>query len=156
MATPLQVQPAPFERNILLLDSSEARQFARAAAMRAAGASVQCVSSVSNAQAVWKPGSYQLVMIDLGGKGAAFREFYEYARGLSPKQAFAFYVPYPPYLSQTPDGGPQLARARHAAPAAPIELATGNIATRRTARVRRAKLSSGSSFGDAIKAAERE
>ncbi|HTK95496.1 MAG TPA: hypothetical protein VL382_07630 [Terriglobales bacterium] len=157
LESPLRVPPAPFERNVLLLDATEARQLARAAAMRIAGATVQCVSTVEAARAAWKPGSHQLVMIDLEGKGAAFREFYDYARTLSAKQAFAFYVPYPPYLSSTPNGNGQGA-PRAVEREKPMSVAVTRIsASRAASRARRETAESrSSSFSEAVKAAERE
>lgn len=105
---------AGFERNVLLIDAVEARQLARAAALRHAGATVQSVSTGEAARALWKPGSYQLVMIELEGAGPDARQFYDYARAMSERQAFAFYIDRPPYLSDAPGEPPRVARKRPA------------------------------------------
>ena len=49
----------------------------------ALGATVQCASTGDAARSTWKPGSHQLVMIDLNGAGADFSDFYQYARSAS-------------------------------------------------------------------------
>jgi hypothetical protein len=119
-ATAPRLPESAFERNVLLLDATEERLFARAAAMRALGATVQCASTADAARSTWKPGSHQLVMIDLNGAGTDFNDFYQYARTTSTKQAFAFYIAEPPYLSSTPDGaGVRPARRRNADAAQP-------------------------------------
>jgi hypothetical protein len=151
-----------FERNVLLLDVREARQLARAAAMRQAGATVQCVTTGDAARAVWKPGSHQLVIIELDGAGADARQFYDYARALSPGQAFAFYIDEPPYLSPTPQGGGGVGTtARRAAQpksrATSLGQATNRIAFMHASARRaesHAQAASRPSFSDAVKAAE--
>jgi hypothetical protein len=151
-----------FERNVLLIDAVEARQLARAAAMRQAGATVQCVASGASARAVWKPGSHQLVIIELDGAGADARQFYDYARSLCSRQAFAFYIDEPPYLSSTPDGGAKVAQD-DAAAARPgrarrklsfAEARQQMTTARTTGRPRRSGTPARPSFADAVKAAE--
>ena len=163
MANGKALLAAAFERNVLLLDGRESRQLARAAAMRNAGATVQCVTNGDAARAVWKPGSHQLVLIELKDAGADARQFYEYARALSPAQAFAFYTSEPPYLSPTPEGARSSARIepRSQRGAKPMSTSLGQ-ATQRIAFVhasaRRAAAeppaSARSSFSEAVKAAE--
>lgn len=99
----LPALPSNFERNVLLLDAAESRQFARAAAMRSVGATVQCASTAEAARLAWKPGAYQLVLIEFQGGGPEFRQFYDYARGASATQAFGFYVEGPPFLAASPE-----------------------------------------------------
>ena len=159
------VLASAFERNVLLLDVREARQLARAAAMRNAGATVQCVTNGDAARAVWKPGSHQLVIIEFEGAGADARGFYDYARALSPAQAFAFYIKEPPYLSPTPESGTVAflrgKRSRGAVSAKPMSTSLSQ-ATQRIAFVHasarrsatEAQASSRPSFSDAVKAAE--
>lgn len=157
--------PSGFERNVLLLDAAEARQLARAAAMRTAGATVQCAATVEDARALWKPGSYQLVLIELQDGGSGFRQFYEYARAQSADQAFGFYTSEPPYLSPDPDGRPaKPARARKPAGSdsrssfsSSLSEATQQITAARAAdRARRgtAEPSLPGSFAAAVRAAE--
>jgi CheY-like chemotaxis protein len=163
---------AAFERNVLLIDSVESRQLARAAAMRQAGATVQCVSTGDAARAVWKPGSHQLVLIELAGAGPDAREFYDYARALNARQAFAFYTDEPPYLSATPGGRAARTARPHPTTAKPsgaarlgarisFAEASQKMAVARAARPAESAAASPSSasrpsFSDAVKAAEDE
>ena len=154
--------PARFASNILLLDAAEPRQLARAAAMRIAGATVQCAATAEAARALWKPGSHQLVLIDLDGAGEGFRQFYDYARAACSTQAFGFYSAEPPYLASAP--GAHARKRAHgkesAALARPGESSLGQ-ATRHIAAARASKQArqiaaepARPSFSDAIKAAE--
>ena len=159
----LPALPSNFERNVLLLDAAEARQLARAAAMRSVGATVQCATSAEAARKAWKPGAYQLVLIEFQGGGPEFRQFYDYARNLSATQAFGFYVEGPPYLAASPQ--PQAGRSgrRESRPAAnpaaqstSLAAATEQIAAKRALdRTRReASPSVPGSFAAAVRAAE--
>jgi len=169
LSSPLQVPPSPFERNILLLDVTETRSLARATALRTLGATVQCAFTVEAARSAWKPGSHQLVMIDLSDGGAVFQQFYQDAQAASAKQAFAFYTSEPPYLSPTPvDPATVITtprrRAAAAKPGARVDnggrsqmaAATGRIAELRPRErgERSTKAGRSLSFGDAVKAAE--
>jgi hypothetical protein len=170
LSSPLQVPPSPFERNILLLDVTETRSLARATALRTLGATVQCAFTVEAARSAWKPGSHQLVMIDLSDGGVVFQQFYQDAQAASAKQAFAFYTSEPPYLSSTPveasDATSSAPRRRIAAakPGAKVDnggrsqmaAATGRIAALRPRErgERSTKAGRSLSFGDAVKAAE--
>lgn len=169
LSSPLQVPPSPFERNILLLDVTETRSLARATALRTLGATVQCAFTVEAARSAWKPGSHQLVMIDLSDGGAVFQQFYQDAQAASAKQAFAFYTSQPPYLSPTPvdeSATISVTRRRAAAvkPGAKVDnggrsqmaAATGRIAALRPRErgERSTKAGRSLSFGDAVKAAE--
>lgn len=157
--------PSNFESNILLLDAAEPRQLARAAALRSAGATVQCARTAEAARLLWKPGSHQLVIIELDDAGADFRQFYDYARAACASQAFAFYIAEPPYLASTPDAQPgkrravrEFAPARGGAQRRALERAGSQIATARAVhRARRdaaADTIARPSFAEAIKAAE--
>jgi len=155
-----------FERNVLLIDGVETRQLARAAAMRQAGATVQCVASGEAARAVWKPGSHQLILIELDGAGPDAREFYDYARALNARQAFAFYTNEPPYLRDVPGKERQRASARAEKRGAKqgtrmsfAEASEQMAAARASGRMRREAVeapapSARPSFAEAVKAAE--
>jgi len=156
--------PSSFVSNVLLLDAAEPRQQARAAAMRSAGATVQCAATVEAARALWKPGSHQLVLIELEAAGAAFREFYDYARTACARQAFAFYTAEPPYLATAPDararkrGRGQAGQERGAGESRPsLGQASQRIArARASSRARQAPAPSAGrpSFAEAVRAAE--
>jgi hypothetical protein len=176
LSSPLQIPPSAFERNILLLDATETRSLARATALRALGATVQCAFTVEAARSAWKPGSHQLVMIDLTDGGASFQQFYLDAQAASGKQAFAFYTAEPPYLSSTPVPASVGGAPRRNRPAAtpktakngngkaeaggrrsPVAEATGRISSLRQRTTRQEAMSREErslSFGDAVKAAE--
>ncbi|MDP9267826.1 MAG: hypothetical protein M3P27_05810 [Acidobacteriota bacterium] len=171
LSSPLQVPPSAFERNVLLLDVTETRSLARATALRTLGATVQCAFTVEAARLAWKPGSHQLVMIDLSDGGAVFQQFYQDAQAASAKQAFAFYTSEPPYLSSTPveAAATSATSPRRKAPAKPgarvdnggrsqMAAASGRIAALRPREHSRAERSTKAgrslSFGDAVKAAE--
>jgi hypothetical protein len=171
LSSPLQVPPSAFERNILLLDVTETRSLARATALRTLGATVQCAFTVEAARSAWKPGSHQLVMIDLSDGGVVFQKFYQDAQAASAKQAFAFYTSEPPYLSPTPVSADASAGTpaprRRLAPVKPgarvdnggrsqMAAATGRIAELRPRErgERSTKAGRSLSFGDAVKAAE--
>ena len=168
LSSPLQVPPSPFERNILLLDVTETRSLARATALRTLGATVQCAFTVEAARSAWKPGSHQLVMIDLSDGGVVFQKFYQDAQVASAKQAFAFYTAEPPYLSPTPVEASAISAPRRSLAAAKPGGKVDNggrsqmaAATRRIADLRprergerSTKAGRSLSFGDAVKAAE--
>lgn len=92
----------PAKKSVLLIDAEPERQLTRATAMRERGVIVDAVHSGGEARALWKPHSYQLVMIELAGAAPDADEFYRYVLDREPNQRFAFYSNIPPYLTSTP------------------------------------------------------
>src|SRR5437868_374754 len=89
-------------RTVLLLDKDAERRAARAGAMRAQGMTVDCAVNNREARRLWKPGSHQMVMIDMRG-AAEFHDFYDEVRASSATQRFAFFTAAPPYVIDTPN-----------------------------------------------------
>lgn len=158
-------------RNVLVLDTDPSRLQARGLAIRQRGANVTCTSTALRARALWKPGSHDLVLIEFGGAGPDFEEFYRYARGRHATQIFGFYTSEPPYLvyevpaAEAVNSLPPAVVVDADAPA-PAASGTGHHtiseASRRIAglrtltRPRDSKRGSGSmSFSAAVKAAEK-
>jgi hypothetical protein len=158
-----------FEKNVLLLDANESRSFARATALRTLGATVQCVRSGEEAGALWKPGSHQLIAIQLSNDdGEGFRKFQRAAQSAHPEQVFAFYRAEPPYLFLEPGLEPK----RSHRPAKPVVVPTTTngrpdysmteaarritaLAPARRQATNDARDAISDSFSEAVKAAER-
>lgn len=165
-----EVRPSAtaFEKNVLLLDANESRSFARATALRTLGATVQCVRSGEEATSLWKPGSHQLIAIQLSTNDSeGFRKFHRAAQASHPEQVFAFYRAEPPYLFLEPGVEPKRVHRGEAVVAAEPPKGRADysmneavrritaIAPARRQATSNARESISGSFSEAVKAAER-
>jgi CheY-like chemotaxis protein len=99
-ATLVSSPPEPEKvKKILLLDADPTSRDNRAKAIRDRGAQVDCAGGGDEARALWKPGCYELVLIEFRSAGVEADDFYHYARLTSRKQRFGFYLEGPPYLT---------------------------------------------------------
>ncbi len=89
----------PTSRMVLLVDSVNDRQGARAARLRSLGATVHCASNGTDARALWRPAVYALVLIEFRDADDDIDPFYWYAVGLSAAQRFGFYSATAPYIA---------------------------------------------------------
>jgi hypothetical protein len=97
--SPKPPQAAIVRNRVLLLDADDSSRDGRAKALRLRGALVDSVSSGADARSLWKPGSHDVVLIDLRSAGPDIHDFYEFAHGASGAQKFGFYLARPPYLA---------------------------------------------------------
>jgi CheY-like chemotaxis protein len=91
------------KKRLLLLDGNAGKRALRVEIMGEAGLDVDCAGDTSAARVLWRANSYHLVLIDLrdDAKGAA--EFCAQIKTDSPRQAVAFLVGKPAYLSSSPN-----------------------------------------------------
>ena len=95
----LQGCPPEAAKRILLLDCDDRRREMRAEALASRGAVVDCAAGTIVARMLWKPGSHDLVLIDLRGAEAEFETFMSFVQAHGGSQKFGFYVAEPPYLT---------------------------------------------------------
>ena len=91
--------PQEAAKRILLLDCDDRRREIRAEALASRGAVVDCAAGTVVARMLWKPGSHDLVLIDLRGAEAEFETFMSFVQSHGGKQKFGFYVAESPYLT---------------------------------------------------------
>lgn len=91
--------PQEAAKRILLLDCDDRRREIRAEALASRGAVVDCAAGTVVARMLWKPGSHDLVLIDLRGAEAEFETFMTFVQSHRGNQKFGFYVAEPPYLT---------------------------------------------------------
>ena len=60
---------------------------------------MDCADDSAGARLLWKPGSHELVLIEMRGAASNSREFYTYAHAASDGQKFGFFIPQAPYLT---------------------------------------------------------
>lgn len=86
-------------KKVLLLDCDDRRREARAEAMLSRGLLVDHAAATGVARGLWKPGAYDLVLIDLRGADADCAAFISFIEGEYKRQKFGFYLAQPPYLT---------------------------------------------------------
>lgn len=89
-------------KRILLLDCSTTSRDTRTNALRARGATVDCVGNGADARSLWKPGSHHIVLIEFRSADADVHDFYLHVRETCSDQKFGFYTASPPYLTTSP------------------------------------------------------
>ncbi len=87
------------DKRILLLDGNLESRNSRTKALTDRGAHVDCVGTGADARSLWKPGSHELVMIELRNAAADIEAFYAYAHAAFRNQRFGFYLTAPPYVT---------------------------------------------------------
>jgi len=111
--------PIAEERRVLLLDANSTSREARAKALRDRGMQVDCVGGSQDARMFWRPGAYEIVLIDFQTAGDDGRDFYRYAASNARKQKFGFYMNGAPYLTSSHRQCEAAATAAVLAPTAP-------------------------------------
>lgn len=91
--------PEDAAKRILLLDCDNRRREARAEALINRGALVDRAAATFVARTLWKPGTYDLVLVDLRGADADCAAFISFVHGECAHQKFGFYVSQPPYVT---------------------------------------------------------
>jgi len=91
--------PQEAAKRILLLDCDDRRRVVRAEAMINRGVLVDHAAKTVVARSLWKPGTYDLVLIDLRGADADCATFITFVQGECAHQKFGFYVPQRPYVT---------------------------------------------------------
>ena len=91
--------PQDAAKRILLLDCDDRRREVRAEALLNRGILVDRASTTVVARTLWKPGTYDLVLIDLRGADADCATFVASVQGECAHQKFGFYLAQPPYVT---------------------------------------------------------
>jgi CheY-like chemotaxis protein len=86
-------------KRILLLDCQRQRRELRAEALVNRGVLVDRAAETVVARTLWKPGIYDLVLVDLRGADADCAAFIAYVQGESTGQRFGFYLAQAPYVT---------------------------------------------------------
>jgi len=91
--------PQDAAKRILLLDFDNRRREIRAEALINRGVLVDRAAETVVARTLWKPGTYDLVLIDLRGADPDCATFIAFVQGECAHQKFGFYVPQRPYVT---------------------------------------------------------
>jgi len=93
------------KNRLLLVDANPGKSALRVKIMGKAGIEVDCASDAIAARVLWRANSYNLVLIDLRNDAESAADFCAEIKTDSPRQAVAFLVGKPAYLSssQQPD-----------------------------------------------------
>lgn len=130
MNTPLPAlplsPPTPEKKRLLLIDASNAKRDLRAEVLRKLGIDVDSAADIAEARSWWRPGLYDLVLINME-KGQGQRDkFCDYVRTATPSQRLAFLVGQPEYVAGSPNANEELAAENGNEPAA-IGNANGTV-----------------------------
>jgi CheY-like chemotaxis protein len=74
------------EKRVLLIDSNPTTQQARAKLLRAHGVHVQTADSIQQAELLWSPGFFNLIMLDVRENSAEAIAFWRRVKRDSPRQ----------------------------------------------------------------------
>ena len=99
-----QQPPISFQihtKNVLILDGNEAMQKVRARMLRSRGVHVHTAKSVTEAELLWVPDFFDLVLLDVRQRSKEVVEFWKTIRRRHPTQRIRFLVGPPTYLSAT-------------------------------------------------------
>ena len=125
LALPLS-PPTPAKKRVLLIDASHAKRDLRAEILRKLGIDVDSAADIAEARSWWRPGLYDLVLINVE-KGQGQRDkFCDDLRTATPSQRLAFLVGQPEYLAGSPNADEELA-AENGNEQAAIGNAKGNV-----------------------------
>jgi DNA-binding NtrC family response regulator len=84
---------------VLIIDGNEAMQNLRASALRGHGVRVHLAKSVTEAQLLWVPDFFDLVLLDVRQRSREAVAFWRTIRHQHPRQRISFLVGPPTYLS---------------------------------------------------------
>jgi CheY-like chemotaxis protein len=90
-----------FTKNVLIIDSNEAMQNQRARVLRSRGVDVHLAKSVAEAELLWVPDFFDLVLLDVRQRSRDAVAFWRTIRRQHPRQRISFLVGPPTYLSPT-------------------------------------------------------
>jgi CheY-like chemotaxis protein len=90
-----------FNKNVLIIDSNEAMQKQRASVLRSHGVDVHLARSVAEAELLWIPDFFDLVLLDVRERSREAVAFWRTIRRQHPRQRISFLVGPPTYLSPT-------------------------------------------------------
>lgn len=88
-------------KNVLIIDGNEAMQKLRASVLRSRGVHVHMAKSITEAELLWVPDFFNLVLLDVRQKSKEAVAFWRRIRGQHPSQRISFLVGPPTYLSPT-------------------------------------------------------
>lgn len=99
-----QQSPISFQvrtKNVLIVDGNESMQKMRARVLRSRGVHVHTAKSVTEAELLWVPDFFDLVLLDVRQRSKEAVEFWRTIRRQHPRQRISFLVGPPTYLSPT-------------------------------------------------------
>jgi len=99
-----QQPPISFQmgtKNVLIVDGNEAMQKVRARVLRSHGVHVHTAKSVTEAELLWVPDFFDLVLLDVRQRSKEAVEFWRTIRCQRPEQQIRFLIGPPTYLSPT-------------------------------------------------------
>ncbi len=88
-------------KNVLIIDGNEAMQNLRARVLRSRGVHVHTAKSATEAELLWVPDFFDLVLVDVRQRSKEAVEFWRTIRRQHPRQRIRFLVGPPTYLSPT-------------------------------------------------------
>jgi CheY-like chemotaxis protein len=88
-------------KNVLIIDGNEAMQKVRARVLRSRGVHVHTAKSVAEAELLWVPDFFDLVLLDVRQRSKEAVGFWRMIRREHPGQRIRFLVGPPTYLSPT-------------------------------------------------------
>ena len=88
-------------KNVLIIDGNDAMQTLRAHVLRSRGVHVHTAKSVTEAELLWVPDFFDLVLLDVRQRSKEAVEFWRTIRRQHPRQRIRFLVGPPAYLSST-------------------------------------------------------
>lgn len=108
LALPLS-PPTPAKKRVLLIDASHAKRDLRAEVLRKFGIDVDSAADIAEARSWWRPGLYDLVLINMDKEQGQRDKFCDDLRSATPSQRLAFLVGEPEYLAGSPNADEELA-----------------------------------------------
>ena len=88
-------------KNVLIIDGNEAMQTLRARVLRSHGVHVHTATNVQEAELLWAPDFFDLVLLDVRHRSKEAVAFWRKIRRERPEQRIRFLVGPPTYLSPT-------------------------------------------------------
>jgi DNA-binding NtrC family response regulator len=88
-------------KNVLIIDGDEAMQNLRASVLRSHGVHVHLAKSVTEAELLWVPDFFDLVLLDARQRSKEAVAFWRMIRRRHPRQRISFLVGPPTYVSAT-------------------------------------------------------
>ncbi len=88
-------------KNVLIIDGNEAMQTLRAHVLRSRGVQVHTAKSVTEAELLWVPDFFDLVLLDVRQRSKEAVQFWRTIRRQHPGQRIRFLVGPPTFLSPT-------------------------------------------------------
>ena len=88
-------------KNVLIVDGNETMQNLRASVLRNQGIHVHTAKNITEAELVWVPDFFDLVLLDVRQRSKEAVTFWRTIRRQHPRQRISFLVGPPTYLSPT-------------------------------------------------------